>query len=50
MTSAKKSCESKRLYIGMDVGGTNILASLVHESGLIIRSEKTLTPRDNNPD
>jgi glucokinase len=50
MKSAKKSGELNRMYIGMDIGGTNILASLVHESGLIIRSEKTLTPRDKNPD
>jgi glucokinase len=34
----------------MDIGGTNILAALVDESGLILRSEKTLTPRDDNPD
>jgi glucokinase len=50
MKPAKKSGESDRLYIGMDIGGTNILAALVDESGLILRSEKTLTPRDNNPD
>jgi glucokinase len=50
MKSAKKSGELKRMYIGVDMGGTNILAALVHESGLIMRSEKTLTPRDNNPD
>ncbi len=50
MKTVKKSAESDRLYIGMDIGGTNILAALVDESGLILRSEKTLTPRDNNPD
>jgi glucokinase len=50
MKSVKKSGESDRLYIGMDIGGTNILAALVDESGLILRSEKTLTPRDSNSD
>ncbi len=50
MKPANKSRESNGLYIGMDVGGTNMLAALVDESGLILRSEKTLTPRDNNPD
>jgi glucokinase len=50
MKTEKKTEESDRLYIGMDIGGTNILAALVDESGLIMRSEKTLTPRDNNPD
>ena len=44
MKPANKSRESNGLYIGMDVGGTNMLAALVHESGLILRSEKTLTP------
>ncbi len=48
MKSAKKSGEKERLYIGMDIGGTNIQASLVRESGLIIISERVLTPRDNN--
>ncbi len=50
MKSAKKSREADGLYIAMDIGGTNILAALVDESGLILRSEKTLTPRDNNPE
>jgi glucokinase len=50
MKTIKKTGESDRLYIGMDIGGTNILTALVDESGLILRSEKTLTPRDNNAD
>jgi len=50
MKSANKTAESNRLYIGMDIGGTNIQASLIHESGLILRGEKVLTPRDDNPD
>ncbi|MGW8256435.1 MAG: ROK family protein [Thermoguttaceae bacterium] len=44
-----KSCHHvprcKRLYIGMDIGGTNIQASLVHESGLVICRVKLPTPR-----
>ncbi len=50
MKPAKKSAASDRLYIAMDIGGTNIFAALVDESGLILRSEKTPTPRDDNPD
>lgn len=46
----KRSSETNRLYIGMDIGGTNILASLAHESGMILRGEKVPTPRDNNPE
>jgi glucokinase len=48
MKAANKRGDSEGLYIGMDVGGTNILAALVEESGLILRSVKVLTPREDN--
>ncbi len=38
-----------RLYIGVDVGGTKIQASLVEESGGILESHRIPTPRDTEP-
>jgi glucokinase len=35
-----------RYYLGVDVGGTKILATLVEESGTILARERTTTPRD----
>jgi glucokinase len=34
----------ERLYVGVDVGGTKILAALVAESGVILSSERCRTP------
>ena len=48
MKAGKKSVASDRLYMAMDIGGTNILAALVDEAGMILRSEKTLTPRGDD--
>ncbi len=39
-----------RLYLGVDVGGTKIQASLVRESGEILGREKCLTPRQGGPE
>ena len=50
MKAGKKSVASDRLYMAMDIGGTNILAALVDEAGMILRSEKTLTPRGDDSD
>jgi predicted NBD/HSP70 family sugar kinase len=38
-----------RLYLGVDVGGTNVLASLVRESGGILQRERRPTPRTGGP-
>ncbi len=39
-----------RLYLGVDIGGTKIQASLAEESGAIIAREKTATPREGGPE
>jgi glucokinase len=48
MKSAKRPGAKERLYIGMDIGGTNIQASLVQESGVIVGSARVATPRDDS--
>ena len=48
MKPLNKSRDYDRLYVAVDIGGTNILAALVAESGMILRSEKTLTPRGDD--
>ena len=40
----------QRLYLGVDVGGTKVQASLVRESGEIIGREKCPTPRKGGPE
>jgi len=40
----------RRQYLGVDIGGTKIQASLVEEAGAILGREKCLTPRDGGPD
>ncbi len=42
--------DSPRLYLGVDVGGTKVQSSLVHESGEIIGREKCPTPRKGGPE
>ena len=39
-----------RRYLGVDIGGTKIQASLVEESGAILSRERCLTPRDGGAD
>lgn len=39
-----------RIYLGVDVGGTKIQASLVESSGTVLNREKAATPRDTSPD
>ena len=48
----KKNTDSddQRLYLGVDVGGTKVQASLVRESGEIIGREKCPTPRKGGPE
>jgi glucokinase len=48
----KKKIQSgeQRLYLGVDVGGTKVQASLVQESGEIIGRERCPTPRQGGPE
>jgi glucokinase len=45
MDGAKRSKKS-HYYLGVDVGGTKILATLVEESGTVLARERITTPRD----
>ena len=40
----------QRLYLGVDIGGTKVQASLVRESGEILGREKVPTPRKGGPE
>ena len=40
----------QRLYLGVDVGGTKVQASLVRESGEILSRERCTTPRKGGPE
>jgi glucokinase len=42
--------DSKRLYVGVDVGGTKVLAALVEETGAVLARERVPTPRDGGPE
>jgi len=42
--------DDRRLYLGVDVGGTKVQASLVRESGEIIARERRPTPRKGGPE
>ncbi len=42
--------DDQRLYLGVDVGGTKVLAALVRESGEIIGRERRPTPRKGGPE
>ena len=46
----KKNSGQKRLYLGVDVGGTKVQASLVRESGEIVGRERRPTPRKGGPE
>ena len=39
-----------RLYLGVDIGGTKVQASLVRESGGILQRERRPTPRTGGPE
>jgi len=47
---ASKSTRKERLYLGVDVGGTKIQASLVEESGAIVGRERAASPRNCRPE
>jgi glucokinase len=44
------SSAKARLYLGVDIGGTKMQASLVRESGEILCREKLATPRTGGPE
>jgi glucokinase len=46
----KNSDGPRRLYLGVDIGGTKVQASLVRESGEIIGRERCPTPRKGGPE
>ena len=41
---------SDRLYLGIDVGGTKVQASMVRESGEILTRQRRKTPRNEEPE
>jgi len=45
----KAITERERLYLGVDIGGTKIQASLVAESGIILGRQRQSTPRPGSP-
>ncbi len=46
----KAKVERERLYLGVDIGGTKIQASLVSESGVILGRQRQSTPRTGGPE
>ncbi|MEN6458106.1 MAG: ROK family protein [Thermoguttaceae bacterium] len=46
----KNSDASRRLYLGVDIGGTKVMAALVRESGEILVRERAPTPRKGGPE
>jgi len=50
MKETKEKNDRQRLYLGVDIGGTKVQASLVEESGGILGRQRCATPRDGGPD
>ncbi len=48
--AAGEKAKKGRLYLGVDVGGTKIQASLMEESGAILRRQRSATPREGAPE
>ena len=46
----KTKAVRERLYLGVDIGGTKIQASLVSESGAILGKQRQSTPRTGGPE
>ena len=46
----KTRVDRERLYVGVDIGGTKIQASLVSESGAILGKQRQSTPRTGGPE
>lgn len=49
MGKAGEKTDVERLYLGVDVGGTKVQASLVRESGAVVARQRSQTPRDCPP-
>ncbi len=49
-TAAATNTDSERLYLGVDIGGTKLQASLVAESGGVIGRRRLATPRQCGPE
>lgn len=47
---AKGKNPSGGMYVGVDVGGTSILAALADEAGLVVARAKNSTPRGDDPE
>src|SRR5574340_1358944 len=50
MAKGNGKLRSRRVYLGVDVGGTKVQASLVAESGKIVNRGRCPTPRDSTPE
>lgn len=50
MTTTTSQSSTEKLYVGVDVGGTKIQASLITESGSVLTNNRRSTPRDGGPD
>ena len=50
MDSKADSAASKALYLGIDVGGTKIQASLITQAGAILSRHRCPTPREGGPE
>ncbi|MCS7303789.1 MAG: ROK family protein, partial [Thermoguttaceae bacterium] len=46
----KRKRAGKRLYIGIDIGGTKIQAILVNGAGVILQRQRISTPEGNDPE
>ncbi|NQT38274.1 MAG: ROK family protein [Planctomycetes bacterium] len=42
----KTKAQRHRIYLGVDIGGTKVQASLVEETGVLLQRERCQTPRD----
>ncbi len=47
MAKTGEKVEPRRLYLGVDIGGTKVQASLVEESGRALERQRCRTPRDS---
>ena len=50
MEKSGEKAGPQRLYLGVDIGGTKVQASLVEESGQTLQRERYRTPRDSGPE
>lgn len=50
MDSKASSAASKAVYLGIDVGGTKIQASLITQAGVVLSRHRCPTPREGGPE